>query len=167
MSYKLNWYKFKKNDNYSTPIEYLKAILPYIPKNLTINDPFYFNGLVKKNWKMLGVDIIHKDEDFFKIEKDDKKEIYVSNPPFSILNKVLKHLFYLDKPFILLIPLSKIARIKIQRILRRHNDYLQLIISPIYKGFIDANNINTANPSQYFTYLCYKTNLKRDLNFIV
>ena len=59
---------YKRSDEWETPIEYLKAIEPYIPKDLTINDPFYMNGNVKTKWKTLGRDIIHKKADFFDIK---------------------------------------------------------------------------------------------------
>ena len=95
-------HKYKRCDEWETPIEYLEVIEPLIPKDLTINDPFYMNGNVKTKWLTLGRDIIHKKEDFFKIKKDDSKVIYVSSPPYSKINKILEHLFYLDKPFIML-----------------------------------------------------------------
>ena len=156
---------YKKNDNWETPIEYLERIEPYIPKNLTIHDPFYMNGNVKKTWKKLGRDIIHENKDFFTIEKNDKQEIYVGNPPYSILNDVLKKLFILNKPFVLLIPITKITLIKTQRILK-DKPHLQLIPSPIYIGFIDPSGNRTKCPSQYFCYLCYKLFLKKDFLYI-
>ena len=101
---------YNKNDEWETPIQYWKIIEPYIPKHLTINDPFYMNGNATAKWKELGRDIVHKDDDFFLFKKSNKKEIYVSSPPYSIFNKVLKHLFFLDKPFIMLIPINKLGQ---------------------------------------------------------
>lgn len=161
----LMYNKYNKNDNWETPIEYLKQIEPYIPKDLKINDPFYMNGNVKQTWNKIGRDITHEDKDFFTIEKNDKKEIYVTNPPYSILNKVLEKLFVLDKPFVLLIPITKIALVKTQRILKG-KDHLQLIPSPIYIGFINPKGERTRCPSQYFCYLCYKLFLKKDLLYL-
>jgi len=161
----LQYNKYIKNDNYSTPLCYLKIINPFIPDGYIINDPFYFNGLVKDKWSQLGRNIVHEDKNFFDISKNNKKEIYVTNPSYSNFKEVLKHFFYLDKPFILLIPINKIAQIKIQKILK-NKDNLQLIISPIYTGFINDKNEKTRCPSQYFGYLCYKIYLKKDLLFI-
>ena len=156
---------YKKQDNWTTPKEYWKCITKFIPDNSIIIDPFFFNGDVKNQWKQLGYDIIHEDNDFFKIEKNDcNNTIYITNPPYSILLKCIKHLFYLDKPFILLIPIQKIAQLKIQKELKKYK--LQLIICSIYKGFIDQEGNNTRCPSQYFCYLCYKLNLDQDLIFL-
>ncbi len=155
---------FNTNDDWETPIEYWKIIEPYVPKEVIINDPFYMNGNAKLKWKELGRDIVHNNEDFFKVERNDKKEIYISNPPHKPLKEVLKHLFYLDKPFVMLIPIMKICNVKIQPILKQKN--LQIIPSPIYKGFIDLDGHQTRCPPQYYCYLCYKMDLPRDLLFI-
>jgi hypothetical protein len=157
--------KYNKNDNWETPIEYLKCIEPYLPKDLTIHDPFYMNGNVKQTWAKLGRDIIHEDKNFFNIKPNDNKEIYCGNPPFSIFRQVLQHLFVLDKPFVLLIPICKLAMIKVQRILKG-KEHVQVIPSPIYKGFINPQGEKTRCPSQYFCFLCYKLFLNRDFLYI-
>tara|TARA_R110000803_G_scaffold91812_1_gene159317 strand:+ start:97 stop:591 length:495 start_codon:yes stop_codon:yes gene_type:complete len=154
----------KGNDDYETPVEYWKVIEPYIPTTTIINDPFYMNGNAEKKWKELGRDIIHNDEDFFTLEKDDKDITYVSNPPFTKFKEVLKHLFYLDKPFMMLVPIQKVANLKIQKILK-DKENIQIIISKIYKGFIDEDGEQTRCPAQYFCYLCSKMNLEKDLIF--
>jgi len=157
-------HKYKRCDDWETPIEYLKVIESFIPKDLTINDPFYMNGNVKAKWKKLGRDIIHEPSNFFDIQKDDSKVIYVSSPPYSKINNILKHLFYLDKPFILLMPLNKLGHIKTQKIIRDKN--IQLIVSPIYKGFIRPNGEKTRCPPNYNGFYCYNLNLPRDLLFV-
>tara|TARA_R110000822_G_scaffold78584_3_gene188287 strand:- start:1217 stop:1699 length:483 start_codon:yes stop_codon:yes gene_type:complete len=156
------FYKKKVNDNYSTPVAYLKVIEPYIPKDYIINDPFYFNGLVQSNWRQIGRDIIHEDKDFF--TSTHEGDIFVSNPPFSNLKEIFIKLFELEKPFILLLPIQKIAQLKLQKIIKDKN--LQMIISPIYMGFINSDGEQTRCSSQYFAYVCWKMNLERDLMFI-
>jgi hypothetical protein len=152
--------KYNRNDDWETPIEYWEIIEPYIPKDLTINDPFFMNGNSYNWWKILNRTIIHENKDFFSIKKSNKKEIYISSPPYSIFNKVLKHLFYLDKPFIMLIPINKLGQIKLQKIIKPY--HIQIIISPIYTGFINGNGKKTKCPSQYFCYMCYKLNFNKD-----
>jgi hypothetical protein len=154
-----------KNNEWETPIDYWKCIEDLIPKDLTINDPFYMNGNAKKHWKVLSREIIHENKDFYKIEKNDKKEIFVSNPPHTKFHLLLEHLFYLDKPFILLIPINKIANKKTQKILIEKNN-IQIIPSPIYKGFITPEGLQTRGCPQYYCYLCYKLNLPCDLYFM-
>ena len=156
------FYQKEVNDNYSTPVEYLRVIEPYIPKEYIINDPFYFNGLVKDNWRQIQRDIIHEDKDFLNSAHDG--DIFVSNPSFSNLKEIFIKLFELEKPFILLIPIQKIAQLKIQKIIK--DKELQMIVSPIYMGFINSDGEQTRCSSQYFCYVCWKLNLDRDLMFI-
>lgn len=150
-----------KDDDYTTPVEYLEIIDKFISRDKIICDPFYHDGSVKDEWNKLGRGIIHKEEDFFATEYEC--DMFVSNPPFSILNKVLYRLFKLDKPFALLIPIQRIAQIKTQKILKNTN--IQVIISPIYTGFIKDEKKTTCS-SQYFCWLCYGLELERDLVFI-
>lgn len=155
---------FNRNDDWETPIQYWEIIEPFIPNNLTINDPFFMNGNARNWWKILNRDIIHENKDFFSIKKSTNAEIYVSSPPYSIFNKVLKHLFYLDKAFVMLIPINKLGQIKLQRIIKPY--HIQIIISPIYTGFIDRNGEKTKCPSQYFCFMCWKLNLEKDFIII-
>lgn len=159
------FFNYSVNDDYETPIEYWKVIEPLIPKDLKINDPFYMNGNAKKKWKELGRNITHEKKDFYEIKKSKKKEIYVSNPPHHKFHLLLEHLFYLDKPFIMLIPINRIAYLKVQKILKRKSN-IQIIPSPIYTGFITADGIKTTNCPQYYCYLCWKLNLEKDLLFL-
>ena len=156
------FFQKRKNDDYSTTIEYLKVIEPFIPKENIINDPFFFNGKVKELWKELNREIIHENKDFFTSHHEG--DIFVSNPPYSILNLVLSHLFFLEKKFILLIPIEKIGNLKTQSIIRDKN--IQVIISPIYKGFLNSKNEQTRCPSFYCCFLCWKMDLPKDLMFL-
>jgi len=156
------FFQKERNDNYSTPVSYLKVIEPFIPKQYIINDPFFFDGLVKENWKEVNREIIHENKDFF--TTTHKGDIFVSNPPFSNLKDIFIKLFEVGKPFILLLPIQKIAQLKIQRVIK--DKHLQMIVSPIYKGFINSRGEQTKCSSQYFSYVCWKMDLERDLIFI-
>lgn len=154
------WTK-NKDDDYSTPVEYLGVVDQFISRDKIICDPFYFDSAVKDEWKKLDRDIIHDELDFFTTQYEC--DMYVSNPPYSILNKILYELFRRDKPFALLIPLQKIGQIKTQKILKSKS--VQVIISPIYTGFIKDGK-KTICSSQYFCWMCYKFALPRDLMFV-
>jgi len=158
------FYEKKKCDSYSTPIEYLKVIEPLIPKTDIINDPFYFNGKVKELWKELNRDIIHENKDFF--TNTHEGDCFISNPPYTstLFNKILSHLFLLNKKFILLIPIEKICNLKTQKLIRDKN--IQVIPSPIYKGFLDENNQETRCSNFYCCFLCWKMDLPKDLVFL-
>lgn len=149
------------DDDYTTPVEYLGVIDKFINRDKIICDPFYFDSAVKDEWKKLGRDIIHEELDFFTTQYEC--DLFVSNPPFSILNKILYELFRRNKPFALLIPIQRLAQIKTQKIIRNKN--IQVIISPIYTGFVKDGK-KTICSSQYFCWLCYKFELERDLMFV-
>ena len=54
--------------------------------------------------------------------------------------------------------------IKTQKILKPQTN-IQVIISPIYQGFINDEGIETKCPSQYYCYLCWNVKLPNDLVF--
>ena len=150
-------------DLWETHIDYLKIIDTFIPKDIQVNDPFYGSGLVKTYWNELGRNIIHENTDFF-TEDFTTTEYIVGNPPFSKVTDILKHLFVINKPFALLLPLQKIAQVKIQRILKGKN--IQVIISNCYKGFLTPDGKPTRCASMYMAWITYGFDLERDLIFL-
>jgi hypothetical protein len=78
-------------------------VAPYLPKDKVLWEPFYASGAAGNHLQTLGFDTVHYDEDFFQANHGD---VVVSNPPFSIKQKVLERLKALDKPFVLLLPAS-------------------------------------------------------------
>ena len=96
---------FLKHDDYITPKYAWENIAHLIPRNKVIYEPFYGDGRSGQYFRELGFDCIHEPIDFF---ENDMGEIIVSNPPFSKTKEILKRLAILDKPFILILPSSKI-----------------------------------------------------------
>ena len=95
---------FQLHDDYMTPKHAWEDIQRYIPKK-KIWEAFYGNGDSGTHLTDLGFDTIHEPIDFF---ENDLGEIIVSNPPFSKCKEIMKRLMVLDKPFILILPSSKI-----------------------------------------------------------
>lgn len=50
---------------------------------------------------------IDEGQDFFEYEPDNY-DVIISNPPFSIKDKILQRLYELDKPFAILLPLNSL-----------------------------------------------------------
>jgi hypothetical protein len=113
---------FTKHDDYMTPKSAWEDIQHLIPKK-TIWEAFYGNGKSGSYLKELGFDVIHEDIDFF---ENDLGELIVSNPPFTKVPKVLERMVALDKPFILIMPSSKINTQYFRKLFR--NKKIQIII---------------------------------------
>ena len=96
---------FLKHDDYMTPKYAWENIQQYIPKDKVIWEAFMGDGKSGEYLEELGFDVIHNDNDFFESNEGD---IVVSNPPFSKSKEVITRLKKIDKPFILILPSSKI-----------------------------------------------------------
>ena len=142
----------KKNDNCETPIEVWANIEKYIPKDKKIWCPFYFNGI--HHLSTLGFDIIHQNKDFFSYIPE--YDICVDNPAFSIKKQVLEKMLEIDKPFILLMPVSTIC----YKYMKSYKNNIQIIIPPKRYNFVPELK---SSPSFDCLYYCYKMNLSKDI----
>ena len=100
----------KTTDECYTPEYAVLPLLKYVSKDLTIWCPFDKpSSAYVKVFEDNGYNVIcsHIDEggDFFEYEPKEY-DIIISNPPFSLADKVLGRLYTLEKPFILLLPLK-------------------------------------------------------------
>jgi hypothetical protein len=152
----------KISDNYITNKEAWINIKQFIPKDKKIWSPFYCDGSQKKYFKDIGFDIIHEDEDFF---ENNKGDLVIDNPPFSIKKEVLMRLKELDKPFILIAPSMMLGYKYFQDLF---SDNIQLIIPKSRIKFTHLSNLNFKNytPPYASFYFCYKINLPKDLIFL-
>jgi hypothetical protein len=96
---------FLKHDDYMTPKYAWENIVHLIPKDKVIWEAFYGDGKSGDYLKELGFNVIHEPVDFF---ENDLGDIIVSNPPFSKVKEIMKRLLIIDKPFIIILPSSKI-----------------------------------------------------------
>jgi hypothetical protein len=152
---------FLKHDDYMTPKSAWDNIKHFIPKK-QIWEAFYGDGTSGNYLKELGFDVIHEPIDFF---ENDLGEIIVSNPPFSKCKEILKRLIILDKPFILILPSSKINTSYFRE---WKNKNLQIII-PRKRIHFDKK-INGKTPDKWKDhcnfdcfYYCYKIDLPKDI----
>ena len=97
---------FKVHDDYMTPKTAWEAIKHLIPRETVIWEPFYGDGKSGQNLRDLGFNVIHEPIDFF---THDMGDIIVSNPPFSRSKEVIERLIQLNKPFIIIMPCSKLS----------------------------------------------------------
>ena len=96
---------FIKHDDYMTPKSAWENIKQFIPKDKVIWEAFYGDGISGKYLTELGFNVIHEQVDFF---ENNLGDVIVSNPPFSHVKNIMVRLLELDKPFIIILPSSKI-----------------------------------------------------------
>lgn len=157
---------FLKNDDYMTPKSAWENIKQFIPKDKVIWEAFYGNGDSGKYLNELGfTNVIHKEVDFF---NHDLGDIIISNPPFSLVKKIMPRLAQLDKPFMLIMPASKICTTYMRD---NFMDKLQIIIPRKRIQFIKL--IDGKVPEKYKSdcnfdcfYYCYKMNLENDITWL-
>lgn len=152
---------FIKHDDYMTPFYAWDNIKDYIPKNKVIWEAFYGDGKSGEYLTKLGFNTIHEPVDFF---ENDLGEIIVSNPPFSKIKEIMKRLLILDKPFILILPSSKINT----SYFREWKDKGIQIIIPRkrihFEKQIEGKLVNGKNACNFDCfYYCYKIGLPKDI----
>jgi len=151
-----------------TPISAWNAINHFLPAFKVIWEPFFGDGTSGKNLMKLGHKVIHQKKDFFTYQPE--YDLIVSNPPYSIVKDIMPRLLDLDKPFILLMPSSKINT----KYMREWSDKgLQIIIPRKRIQFIkcSVNKFGCVEPKEDQDnkcnfdcfYYCYKMNLPRDM----
>jgi len=151
---------FLKHDDYMTPKYAWENIQQYIPKDKIIWEAFMGDGKSGQYLTDLGYNVIHNDNDFFESNEGD---ILVSNPPFSKSKDIMYRLKELDKPFILILPCSKICTQYFRENFKDTDNPLQIIIPRKRIQFVkNGNDLQNKCNFDCF-YYCYKMNLERDI----
>lgn len=173
-----------KNDEFFTPKYAIKPLLKYLKPNSRILCPFdqedsNFVKLLKESRHIVFPHHINNHNwDFFQIRIMDyefgakglkySNKIYgaivdvdyiISNPPFSIKTKVLEHLFKLDRPFAMLLPLTVLEGINRHKLFKKYEKDIQVII------FDKRISYTGKSPNFNSIYLCWKMNLPKDIIF--
>lgn len=153
---------FSKHDGYMTPKYAWENIQHLIPKDKIIWEAFYGNGQSGLYLTELGFNTIHRDIDFF---ENNLGDIIVSNPPFTKVKEVLKRLKELEKPFIMILPSSKINTSYVRD--NYKNQGLQIIIPRKrihFDKMVDGEIIQQKSSCNFDCfYYCYKMNFDKDI----
>jgi len=152
--------KFKGEDDYNTPKSAWESISEYIPKNKVIYEPFYSNGSSGRYLREIGCEnVIHENIDFFNNNFD--YDVIVSNPPYSHKQRIFKELERLDKPFILLLPVSTITK----QFYHYFSKKCALII-PCNRIQFEKNNVPLSRCWFDCIFICYKIDSLREREII-
>jgi len=153
---------FTIHDDYMTPKYAWENIQHLIPKDKQIWEAFYGDGESGSHLKELGFDVIHEKVDFF---ENNLGDILVSNPPFSKSKLVFQRLAELDKPFIMIMPASKICTSYVRENFK--NKKLQIIIPRKRIHFIkleDGKPVESKSSCNFDCfYYCYKMGYENDI----
>tara|TARA_R110000787_G_scaffold118072_3_gene228837 strand:+ start:260 stop:766 length:507 start_codon:yes stop_codon:yes gene_type:complete len=158
---------FIKHDDYMTPKYAWENIKHLIPEG-KIWEGFYGDGTSGKYLTELGFDTIHEPIDFFDDATRPDYDTLVSNIPFSQSKHIIKKLRQLDKPFIILMPTSKINS---QYFRENFKDKIQIIIPTKrihFTKLIDGKVPDKWKNACFFDcfYYCYKINLPNDITWL-
>lgn len=157
-----------ENDIYYTPKYIWEDILIYLDQNKIYLDCFFGDGSNIENLKELGLNCIGADIDYFDALDNLNYDIILTNSPFSknILIEFLYNLSALNKPFIIILPITKIFSKYFKTSFRQYKD-IQIIIPKKRMMFIDPTKSNNKiNPSFCCCYIAYKMNLPADILFL-
>jgi len=158
-----------KLDDYNTPLYVWEMLLDYLnlDKNTKIYEPFYSNGVAKNYLAKLGYNnVIHENMNFFDNYDKYDYEIIISNPPYSIKKNILKTLYNIDKPFVLIVPTAIISKLYMKTIFGKDIDKLQFIIPNRRIQFERLDGYNQKRTAFDTIFLCYKMNLQRDIVYM-
>lgn len=157
-----------KLDDYTTPLYVWKMLVEYLDldKNTIIYEPFYSEGKSKEYLENLGYkNIIHKCEDFFENYENYNFDIILSNPPYSIKQNILKILYKIDKPFVLIMPTAIISKLYVKNIFGNDTEKIQYII-PNRRMQFEKKGFNNKRTPFDTLFFCYKMNLMRDITYL-
>ena len=163
-----NTHRMGQHDDYMTPKSAWEDIKEYIPQNKKIWEAFYGDGNSGNYLKDLGFDVIHEKENFFIHNKGD---VVVSNPPFSLCKEILFRLKELEKPFILILPSSRINTQYVREFMKDNEHPLQIIIpkkrsqfTKLVDGKIPVGWKSQCNFDCF--YYCWRMNLESDITWL-
>ena len=158
----IDYMKKEKNDELYTPEEAIYPILKYLDKNKTYWECTDFGeSNIRKILVENGFKVIATKKEEFDFLKDDplfKFDVIITNPPYSLKNKFIKRCYELNKPFMLLLPITALEGKERGKLYKENG--LELIILNKRINFMKSKNNVWFNTS----WFCHKV-CDRQLNF--
>jgi len=149
----------KDSDEVYTPYYAVEPILKYLKPNSKIWCPFdkewsAFVKVLSQNGHEVVYTHLDNDENFFftKVECD----YIISNPPFSIKDKIIAKLYEIGKPFMLLLPVPTLQGITRGKMFKVNG--LELLVYDDRVGYHTRDTMHIAQKSNHFgsMYFCWK-----------
>lgn len=157
-NHELNSNKQSKKDEYYTKEYAIIPMLKYLKEYKTIWCPFdkkesNYVKILKENGHNVIYSHIDNGQDFLYYNPPDKYDCIVSNPPYSLREKILVRCFGLNKPFALLINISGLFDSKKRYELFKNNKF-EIIIFNKRVDYIKTDKTNTSGVPFSSIYLC-------------
>ena len=160
-------------NNYYTTKKMWENIIHLIPTDKIIYEAFLLNSKSKSIDYLteLGLNIVGDNKLNFLTDTLPTYDIIISNPPFetNTKKKILEKLYELDKPFILILPSSKMTCSYIRD--NYKDSKLQIIVPRKRIQFIKL--VNGKVPEDYKSkcnfdcfYFAYKMNFEKDITWL-
>ncbi len=153
---------FAKNkgitDEWYTPESAVTPIIEHIKKGSIIWCPFdtkesnFVKVLKSKGLKVI-YSHIEDDKDFFTYEPKEW-DMIISNPPYSIRNRILDKVFSLKKPFALLMNTNGLFDSKIRWDMFNNNDFTLFYLSGRVNYMKEYGKIEKSSPPFQSAYIC-------------
>lgn len=155
------------SDETYTPFYAVEPILEYLPKDKIYWLPFdekwsaFSVRLQEEGYKVI-LSHINEGKDFFEYEPEEW-DIIISNPPFSIKDKVIERVYEFGKPFALLLPVKAIQG---KKRFKSFKQGLQLLAFDGRVDYHNRQNMQTVTKGNHFgsMYFC-RDLLPRELIF--
>lgn len=151
-------------DEIYTPKCAINILLPFIRKDWIIWECALGSGKIKEYLENEGFKVYgDKDMDFLNIKQPYKPtDLILTNPPYTIKDKFLKHAFEIGKPFAFLLPITALGGQKRIELFKKYG--IQLIIPNKRINYITPNE----GKSSWFhsVWFTWGLNLPKDLMFV-
>lgn len=152
--------KSQYSDDFYTPDEAIRVLLPYVKKEWKIWESASGTGNIVKFFKDMGMSIFGTDikegQDFLNSNRDDF-DCIITNPPFSIKDKWLEKCYSYGKPFALLLPITALEGKFRHKLYKKYG--IQVIL---FDGRVQYTKGSCWFASAWF---CFGLNLPKDINF--
>lgn len=149
------WSKNIDND-YFTPKTIWEKILSLVSKDKVIYEPYYGDGRSGEIIRSLGYEVIHNNENCYEHYQNYDFDIIITNPPFSKKKEVFEWLFKIDKPFMVLVPITTLTTSYIRDKLGELKFYIFRRRVNFYKEVVDGEENLLKKTSFDTILLCYK-----------
>ena len=153
----IDYMKKEKDDEYYTPKEAIIPILKYLDKNKIYWECTDFGeSNITRVLRENGFKVMHTYKDELDFLKDDPVacDVIITNPPYSMKDKFIKRCYELNKPFMLLLPLTALEGKERNKLYKKYG--LEIIVLNKRVNFRkDVNNV-WFNTSWFCRGICNK-----------